>query len=489
MVVIGWIVYQRFLSPLADVPGPFWASVTRFWYFHRISAGDMHRYTKDLHRQYGPLVRIAPDEVSCSDPEAKDIIYATNKGYTKTDFYLTQAPKLSPHGDSFTELDEKKHTSRRKMINGIFRLESVLESEKYMDNVTRAFLVRMSEFADAGASIDMGDWVHYYTFDVIGELFFGRMFGSVDEGKDVHGYIGAVDTVLPHAIKMGVLPKWQRYIQYLLIFSAKLWNAVQCFQVLEVASRVLVLGRLIDNLQNILAKQSERADMLDKLLTVVKDKEPDFDMSDVYTESYTAIFAGSDTTAIVLRSIIYHLCRNPDMYSKLEAEIDQFQAAGQLSSFVTYAEAIKMPYLMATIKEAMRVHPPIALTFPRHVPKGGAVISGKYFLEGSRVGVNPYVLHYQTSIFGDDAESFNPDRWFRPEASTMDRYMFQFGSGSRGCIGKHVALSAVYKFVPQFLRAFKVELVDPDKEWTEKNAWFVKQTGINCRVIKRENMV
>jgi hypothetical protein len=97
---IIWVVYQRFFSPLADVPGPFWASITRFWYFNRAAAEDMHRYTKDLHKKYGmvqkicgpdsnieynvgPLVRIAPDEVSCSEPAAMKTIYAVNAGYTK----------------------------------------------------------------------------------------------------------------------------------------------------------------------------------------------------------------------------------------------------------------------------------------------------------------------------------------------------------------------------------------------------------------------
>lgn len=83
-----------------------------------------------------------------------------------------------------------------------------------------------------------------------------------------------------------------------------------------------------------------------------------------------------------MRSTIYHLCRSPRIYNKLLAELDAFHAAGKLSPFITYAEAIKLPYTMATIKEAMRVYPSIPMTFPRHVPKGGAVISGKFFPEG-----------------------------------------------------------------------------------------------------------
>jgi hypothetical protein len=63
------------------------------------------------------------------------------------------------HGDSFSQLDEKKHSFRRKMINHIFRMPSILESEAYIDNVTQAFLERMSEFADSRAVVNMGEWL------------------------------------------------------------------------------------------------------------------------------------------------------------------------------------------------------------------------------------------------------------------------------------------------------------------------------------------
>lgn len=52
-VCIGWVFYQRLISPLAKIPGPFWASISRLWYLQRINAEDMHRHTKKLHDQYG----------------------------------------------------------------------------------------------------------------------------------------------------------------------------------------------------------------------------------------------------------------------------------------------------------------------------------------------------------------------------------------------------------------------------------------------------
>lgn len=55
--------------------------------------------------------------------------------------------------------------------------------------------------------------------------------------------------------------------------------------------------------------------------------------------------------------------------------------------------------------------------------------------------MNAAVIHFNKTIFGEDADQFNPSRWLRGEDSTnMERYMFQFGGGSRTCIGKNVRI-------------------------------------------------
>lgn len=137
-------------------------------------------------------------------------------------------------------------------------------------------------------------------------------------------------------------------------------------------------------------------------------------------------FAGSDTTAAAISSILYHLMKNPEAYHKLRDEIDEATRSGQLSSpHVRYSEAMQLPCLVACCKEGMRVHPSVGLTLPRHVPQGGCSISGHWFPEGTRVGVNAAVVHLDKGIFGHDADLFNPDRWFRDDAVNMDRYMFQ----------------------------------------------------------------
>lgn len=103
-------------------------------------------------------------------------------------------------------------------------------------------------------------------------------------------------------------------------------------------------------------------------------------MSDKELLSHAAsnIFAGSDTTAISLRSMFYYFCKNPQAYQKLVIEIDEMDAEGKLSDPITFAESNQMPYLQASMKEAMRMHPAVGLLLERVVPEGGTTIAGTY---------------------------------------------------------------------------------------------------------------
>jgi cytochrome P450 len=154
-------------------------------------------------------------------------------------------------------------------------------------------------------------------------------------------------------------------------------------------------------------------------------------------------FAGSDTTAIALRSILYHLMGNSSALKKLQEELDKASKSGQLSSPVRYAEAIKLPYLVACCKEGMRIHPSVGMSLARHVPNGGCEIAGTFLPAGTRVGINAAVLHFDKGIFGEDAELFLPDRWFRTGAADMDAHMLHFGYGARTCSGKNVRLPSL----------------------------------------------
>jgi hypothetical protein len=123
-------------------------------------------------------------------------------------------------------------------------------------------------------------------------------------------------------------------------------------------------------------------DFLTKLLALHAEDPSKVTMYDILMACRTNIGAGSDTTAISLSAVLYHLCRNPSTLAKLRSEIDEMARAKQVSNPVSFQEAQAMPYLQAVLKEALRMHPATGFPLERVVPKGGAMISGKFFPEG-----------------------------------------------------------------------------------------------------------
>lgn len=100
------------------------------------------------------------------------------------------------------------------------------------------------------------------------------------------------------------------------------------------------------------------------------------------------IAAGSDTTAISLSSLLWHVYKRPDILEKLRNEIGQKEAAGQLSDPVTFEESLNMPYLQAVIREALRMHPAVGQMLSRTVPEMGVHLHGYY--SPSQVSAMPY---------------------------------------------------------------------------------------------------
>ena len=73
--LVAVAVYRLFLHPLAKIPGPRAAALSNLWYARRVRDGRVRVLATTLHRQYGDAVRVGPDEVWFSTPEAFDKIY------------------------------------------------------------------------------------------------------------------------------------------------------------------------------------------------------------------------------------------------------------------------------------------------------------------------------------------------------------------------------------------------------------------------------
>ena len=207
----------------------------------------------------------------------------------------------------------------------------------------------------------------------------------------------------------------------------------------------------------------------------------------------TPIGAGSDTTAVSLRAILYYLMRSPRCYEILQREIDTFYDENQIDSKtpLTWAQAQRMPYFQACVKEALRLHPAVGYVLPRTVPPGGRVVAGEKFAAGTKLGVHGWTVQRDASVFGADADAFRPERFLdasEEQAKAMERSSLVFGAGNRVCIGANISKLEMQKLIPTLLRNFEFEYAgDMKKEWNVVCHWFTLQESLECYIRPRRN--
>ncbi|KAK1478524.1 hypothetical protein CCUS01_04870 [Colletotrichum cuscutae] len=244
------------------------------------------------------------------DPEAFTDIYRFSNALDKAEFYRPyNTTGFSPHGDVFSCKNDKKHGQRRKITSSVYSMSNVAKSEQYIDACGDLLTERLAKFADTGKPCDIGEWLHWYTFDIIGELFYGRAFGFLDEGKDQNNWIKSLDEMIPFVCLMGVAPPaLRRFIG----IGTMLTSAGK-----EIAKGVKNIGESSARLMKDAYEsrlEAPRTDMAQQVFAIYEKngEKYDYRWGDVEQESYGALFAGSDTTAIAFRSLFYHLMHNPD---------------------------------------------------------------------------------------------------------------------------------------------------------------------------------
>jgi len=369
----------------------------------------------------------------------------------------------------FASPDEKFHAQFRRSVNAAFSMNSLMELEPLVGEVIEIFLDQTERlFADQNKACDFARWLQYFAFDVVGQITYSRRHGFIEKNEDIDGIISFLARLFSYAAPVGQMP-WldlillkNPIVRMLDYFGVK----VAQFPVTKFA-RARVLERRAEIASNKrTAEETGYTDLLSKFL-IAQEKRPEF-MTDVrvLTMSVGISFAGSDTTAISLSAVFYYLLRNQECLNKVRQEVKEARADGRIqprdSGLVKWSEALTLPYLDACIKEAFRMHPAAGLMLERIVPAGGADIAGHFVAGGTIVGCNAWVIHRREEVFGAHVNEYIPERWLdcsKEKRKEMDSSMFQFGAGSRTCIGKNISLLEIYKLVPTFLTRFEVSYV------------------------------
>ncbi|EOO00667.1 putative pisatin demethylase protein [Phaeoacremonium minimum UCRPA7] len=431
------LLYKRYASPLRKYPGPWLASVSRLWKVLSTASTRTHLDHIALHKKYGPIVRIAPDEVSVSSPEAARLLLSAGKRFYKTDFYGVFPPPENP--DIFTEVREDVHAQKKKVANVPYSMAAMQQLSPFIDDTIEVLMHKLDGIANAsqgiqdfakGPVLDLGNWLHWFAFDVLGEVAFSRSFGFLDQGRDVDNAIKTIDDSQRYNGIVGQVPFMDHLLRrnplWKLIPSLDTKNALITRMALE------ELGR-----RKPFDKESEgkwrggdgRQDLLASLIKGhLKDPER-FREGDVFAVAHGAIFAGSDSTASTMQSFFWHVLADARVYASLQDEIQSAVKSGTIppTGNISWNESQQLPYFQACLKEAMRVRPAVGLNITRRVPPEGAEVDGQFFPGGVSIAVNGWVLHRDRPTFGNDADVYRPERWLQDpeEAKRMERYMFQ----------------------------------------------------------------
>jgi cytochrome P450 len=292
-----------------------------------------------------------------------------------------------------------------------------------------------------GRPVDFSRLMRQIALDSITAVAFGEALGFLmAENGDVFGYIDAVDDMLTFMTLAGDLPILRRIVR-----SRRLAPLVRR------ALAFTGIGRMLNHMRRLIAERYAAPDVGKNDMTASFIRKG-LTQIECEGESHLQLIAGSDTAVTVLRSILLYIMTSPRVYARLKAEIKSEVDAGKVSSVVTMAEALAMPYLQAVMLEGFRMRPAVVYGHFKSVPVGGDTLPNGVFLPGgTAIAPNYIALTRRTDVYGIDADLFRPERFLEAEPAArqeMERTIdLNFGLGRWQCAGRNIALIEMNKVV------------------------------------------
>ncbi|MDX2029268.1 MAG: cytochrome P450 [Blastocatellia bacterium] len=228
-----------------------------------------------------------------------------------------------------------------------------------------------------------------------------------------------------------------------------------------------------------------RADLLGCMLAGVDRKTGErLDDVNIRYQIITFLIAGHETTSGLLTFAIYALLNHPDALARAYEEVDRVLGP-DTSARPSYKQVNQLTWITQILKETLRLWP-TAPVFGLY-PLEDTVIGGKYRIKKQHtITVLLPMLHRDKSVWGEDAEKFNPEN-FSPEkeAARPPNAWKPFGNGQRACIGRQFALQEAALVLGMLLQRFK--LVDHTRYQLKiRETLTMKPDGFRIKVRPRE---
>ena len=243
-------------------------------------------------------------------------------------------------------------------------------------------------------------------------------------------------------------------------------------------ARELLVAMIGDIIEERRAGGTEHKDMLDVLLSLEKDGKPRFSVAQITGVLVSTMFAGHHTSSATSAWTLVELLRNPGEMERVKAELELLYADGRE---VSYQALREMPRLDNSIKETLRLHPPLIMllrTALEDFPYNGALIA-----KGSLVAASPAISHRDADCFAEPGR-FDPDRYGEPRQE--DRHQpwawIPFGGGPHRCLGANFAAMQLKAIFSVLLRAYEFELAAAPETYRDDYTRMVVLPGQPCRV-------
>ncbi|EQK98156.1 Cytochrome P450 [Ophiocordyceps sinensis CO18] len=440
MVVVGLV--RRLASPLRKVPGPPSSLLTSIVLRWRELNADRTAYIHKLHLRYGPVVRIAPNEVSFTSWLAlKEIYCSGGSGYDKSNFY--DLFKVYGRRTMFTMLNKTDHAKRKRLLADRYANTSVMQpvSMQGMQERSQAFLGRCTS-ASRNKTSEVFVALHAYACDCITHHVF-HPHGSDCLGRKADQdmmHQSTADDSLQNRLISHYSPTLHRLLASVLIMFVK--------------------PREVPLVDDYILGKSKRGDAASfTLLSHLGQKKSELDAIDVAAECLDHVVAGIDTTGDSLCFLMWELSQPTSLtYQRRLTQELQSNPGGAVDQLLL---------LDAIVCEGLRCYPPIPMSLPRLVPPEGRTIDGFWLPQQTIVSCQAYSVHRINKDVFPEPDTFDPDRWLSSGGNVdKHRLLFAFANGGRGCVGKHLALAEMKTLLRDVYSKFSTT---PDASMTEES--------------------
>ncbi|VFQ63098.1 unnamed protein product [Cuscuta campestris] len=425
---------------------------------------------------FGPTARLA-----VADPDLIREIFTS-----KAEFYeKNEAHPLirQLEGDGLLSLKGEKWAHHRKIITPTFHMENLkllvpVAASKVMEMVEK-WEGMSSRGGNGEVEIEVSEWFQMLTEDIVAQTAFGQ---SYEDGKAIFRLQAQQLALASEAFQKVFIPGYRFLPTKRNIKSWKLdkeikrslmkvieerrgnWaNDEKKKKILENGPKDL-LGLMIHASIKELAAASSSPPS--KRGGVVSHDSPDghhhpppppsaITANDIAEECKTFFFAGEQTTSNLLTWTTVLLAMNPHWQDLARDEVLNVCGPRDIPS---KDDIVKLKTLSMILNESLRLYPPIVATIRR--AKDDVELGGCKIPRGTELLIPILAVHHDQSIWGNDANEFNPARFSEGVARAAKHPVayIPFGLGVRQCIGQNLAVLQTKLTLAIILRRFSFRL-------------------------------